>query len=274
MADYPPSEQSLESLVPGPNMACFRLLYAIEVGLRELLIRSIDPLGPRAWKQRLPPDVLDAFRQAIGYERGITWTSLVPHHPLYYIDFPDIRKVIDKADNWRDLFKPVFGRKGMVLECLAAIEPIRNRVAHNRLLSQADLAIVSRASQQLSSAVGPGGLSQLAMNPTVGDALPTRFAALRREAESAYELSKSYRPIHLLQWPHVQTQWWFDEDYLQHSVLSISAFFSLIDEYEALPRHRGTGHRIEAWVKSTDLDRVYRDALAEFDIILAEVRAP
>jgi hypothetical protein len=44
-----------------------------------------------------------------------------------------------------------------------------------------------------------------------------------------------------------------------------------MEEYAGLPRERGMGHRIEAWVDSKDLQGVYRKALDEFEVILAEV---
>jgi hypothetical protein len=75
--------------VPANNITIFKRLYSIEVGLREFIIAQIESKdGKRGWKTRLPADLLNAFRNAITYERAVKWTNLVPHHPIYYLDFP------------------------------------------------------------------------------------------------------------------------------------------------------------------------------------------
>ena len=111
--------------------------------MREFVIESLEAAcGPLWWKQRLPPDVLARNREALEYERNIKWCQLIPHHPIYYIEFPDLKKVIERTDNWRDAFEPVFGRRDIFISKLSELEPIRNRIAHNRKATKANLDTV------------------------------------------------------------------------------------------------------------------------------------
>jgi len=91
--------------VPVDNVRVFRILYQIEVGLRELIIDSLESsYGPIWWKSRLPGDVLESYRKGLAAERAINWINIIPHHPIYYIDFPDLQKVITTNNNWSEVF--------------------------------------------------------------------------------------------------------------------------------------------------------------------------
>jgi len=86
--------------VPETNQETFAYLYAIEVGLRELFVDVFENEGRSLWKQRLPNDLLNKMRDARIDQRSTRWYRTVPHHPVYYLDFADLRKVIERSDNW------------------------------------------------------------------------------------------------------------------------------------------------------------------------------
>ena len=87
------------------NMVAYELLYKIEVGLREFLIDRFGRTDQKWWKTRLPPDVLDKLKNGREKERKIKWVELLPHHPLYYIDFPDLKKLLRSRITGMMLFK-------------------------------------------------------------------------------------------------------------------------------------------------------------------------
>jgi hypothetical protein len=71
-----------ECAAPEENMAAFCLLYEIESALRELIIEELTSLaGSRWYKQRLPGDALEKYREAKKFEKSVKWSQLVPHHP-------------------------------------------------------------------------------------------------------------------------------------------------------------------------------------------------
>jgi hypothetical protein len=114
--------------VPEENLKTYKILYCVEVGIREFIIENLESRGgTNCWKQRLPPDVLKTFRDGIKYERRIKWSNLVPHHPLYYVEFPDLKKIIERADNWRNVFDTVLKSKDVFISTLTELEPIRSR---------------------------------------------------------------------------------------------------------------------------------------------------
>ena len=96
---------------PSNSVQAFNLLFAIENALREFIIESLSRFaGPKWYKTRLPGDVLKKYREGQQYERATPWIELVPHHPIYYVDFSDLRKIIEQNNNWADVFKDLYQR--------------------------------------------------------------------------------------------------------------------------------------------------------------------
>jgi hypothetical protein len=126
--------------IPANSVDAFKLLFGIENGLRKFLIAKMEAhAGSRWYKSRLPGDVLQKYKDAKKYENTVPWVDLVPHHPIYYLDFPDLRKIIEQTNNWKEIFQPIFQQKSVAVETLFSVEPIRNKTAHNRIISNSDL---------------------------------------------------------------------------------------------------------------------------------------
>lgn len=260
----------ITTLIPETNLELYSLIYKIEVGLRELLIQKLGEKDSRWWKQRLPGDVLDKYKSGRIDERKVTWIGLIPHHPLYYIDFPDLRKVIERNDNWKDVFQVIFSDKDVVCGLLREIEPIRNKIAHNRKVSKHDVTQAEAAYIMISDAVGNELFESLIMRCTVAQDLYSTIEELCHETSRLYSLCNSIQPIDdLTLWERVKSSWWYDDDYLGHSVQEITQFFTLLIAYTQLPRYRGAGYEIEEWIKTNALEASYHRALLEFEGILA-----
>src|SRR5881409_788931 len=98
--------------IPEENLTIFCILFKIENALREFIIHSLEESsGPKWYLNRLPGDILTKYRNARQIELGMSWSTLIPHHPIYYIDFPDLLKIIVPSDNWSDQFERVFAKK-------------------------------------------------------------------------------------------------------------------------------------------------------------------
>lgn len=255
------------SLVPKINIEAYSYLYAIETALRELIIDSLEKIaGPKWYKQRLPAEALQKYKDGKSYELSIKWTRLIPHHPIYYIDFTHIRQIIIRNDNWDDIFKGVFGRKSFIENTLSELEPIRNNIAHNRKLSIGDLKIVKTAYTKLEGALGSDRLIQLQKRCTSALDIYNRLKALQKECVLTYKLCSKYEAVKSLDiWVSVCVEWWFDASYLGKKLEGIIVYFNAIQEYTRIPRRRGTGHKIEAWVKKNDVKSKYQAAQIEFN---------
>ena len=256
--------------IPQSNCQIYSILFTLETVLRELIIQELEKIeGPQWHKRRLPPDVREKYKQGLKIEMSIVWTQLVPHHPIYYTDFPDLRKTIEQNNNWDDIFKDFFRRKENLTAALSELEPIRNKIAHNRKASSQDLEIAIAACTKISQALGPELFTNLARRCTCQLQIPERINELKLEAEHCVALCMAFKPIEQLHaWTTTRNQWWFDDTYLDTTLTSISALFEMLEDYTVLPRIRGTGHKVEAWVHSHNIFAMLANAQTEFSTLL------
>ncbi len=262
----------MDNLVPAENDATYKLIYQIEVGLREFIIVTLSRVDPRWVRQRLPADVLEKYREGRQEERKAKWIELIPHHPLYYTDFPDLRKIVERTDNWRDVFQGIFADKEVLCGILRELEPIRNKVAHNRRVTKYDVEIIQSAYHTIAASIGEEVFAGLVQRQTVAEDIPSLLRRLWDEAVSSLGLCKSFVPIDALpSWEAVKDQWWFDADYLGHAIDDIRRYFELLADYSRLPRFRGAGHVIEEWIKLNGVDQAFAKARDELAMLIKDV---
>lgn len=199
--------------VPETNSQVFSLLFNLETCLRELIIETLSSrLGPE-WLRSIPKDIQDKCAKGRLYERTNNWTSYVEHHPLYYVDFSDLAKTINSL--WPQHFAAIFADKSVLTASLRQLEPIRNKVAHNRRATPADVNIVEGVVASLRSALGESRFRSLASKcsdaPQVTDVL-TELAVEVATAGATMKNLAEAEPLTV--WPTVCGKWWFDNDYL------------------------------------------------------------
>lgn len=252
----------LRTSVPKPNSEAFEILFSIENGIRELIIDELSRVGGPQWhKQRLPEDVLKKFREAVAFERSVKWVLLTPHHPLYYVDFPDLRKVIRRSDNWRDSFRHIFKNESVIDGTLTEIELIRNKVAHNRKVSQEEVGILEAAHSKLATCIGESRFYSLAGRCTHLSSICDSVRILKKDLDDAYSACTRFEPPKpASQLSNLPTQWWFDEAYLGVPTQPVLDFLALVAKYESIPRARGEGYRIEKWLQQSGIHAQYRAA--------------
>ena len=266
----------MDDLVPNENMEAYKYFYMLETGLRELIIQSLESYAGHRWvKQRIPPDIRGKFNESVQRERTVKWTQLIPHHPIYYIDFPDLSKIIGQSDNWRDVFGAIFKDKNIITAHLFEIEVVRNKVAHNRKLSESDLSLVKAAYTVVTSAIGERRFRELVLRNTSEIDLIDHINLLKEEAQRGFSICKGCGILaNRQEWEAISTRWWFDDSdsYLGQPLVAVRALFAKLEEYGKLPRERGNGYKIEAWVKGSNLDTIYTQAMAELTYLLDQAR--
>ncbi len=280
--------------LPKSNREVSELLFAIEVGLRELIIEMLSESGGTKWhKTLLPSDVTEKYLRGRKAQLAAKWSSHVEHHPLYYIDFPDLAKVLNT--NWKKSFSDLFGAKEVFLGSLKSLEPIRNSLAHNRKVSEADVTLVRGVFSQFSTALGERRFYQLVETCSVAPAISELMDRLSDEIDIvAREVSALESPRTPDVWESIWNAWWFDDEFLtgtndrakleiaeaqlvelekttsslkrkieairedptrecapqiQGITKSIAAFFDIYRQFCGLPRGRGLGHKLEAWLR-------------------------
>jgi hypothetical protein len=246
---------SAELDVPEQNVRGFSLMYRLENAVRELLVEELSKhLGARWYKHRLPGDILKKYVEAIQSQRTISWSALIPHHPIYYVDFPDLKKIIERQDNWEECFSKLFSRKDLISATLSELEPIRNSLAHNRKISREDLTLLEASFVKLVSAIGAERFKYLASQISTASTIREELEKLLQELEVSAAASTKFQALRdMHNWLNVKKQWWFDETYLGGPTEPIENCFGLLTEYASLPRHRGCGHMIESWLRGSGL---------------------
>jgi hypothetical protein len=86
-------------------------------------------------KQRTPAGMMDAWieKRATALAKGEIEQPLI-----FYADFSDYIKIIERKDNWKEVFKPIFGRSEDVRESFVRLAPIRIVTMHARLITLDD----------------------------------------------------------------------------------------------------------------------------------------
>lgn len=245
-------------------------MYAIENGIRELIIDRLAKIdGPLWYKHRLPGDVLKKYREAIEAQRSTKWTTLTPHHPIYYLDFPDLKKIIERQDNWKDAFSTIFARKEWISAVLTELEPTRNSLAHNRKLAKEDITMLESAWLKLASAIGEETLGRLSSLTSQASTIREVLNDLRSELEASLHACTKCQKLESMEvWKLITQQWWFDQTYLGRPIAPLQQCFELFIEYSNLPRHRGSGHSLEKWLKNSRLVEAASSALESLQELL------
>lgn len=247
------------------NAKAYSIFFQIENALRELIVDELTKeAGPSWHRHRLPGDVLSNYERSRSIEAKSRWVTLRPHHPIYYLDFPDLRKVIERTDNWRTAFSNHFPRKEILASVLAQLEPIRNAIAHNRILAAEALRLLVTSRDQLTAALGEKRFTSLYSRATLATDLPATFAALRQLADASHCAVLACQPApDLSLWTYVSPAWWFEPAYLGRSIDGTRSYFATVSEYSAIPRLRGKGYVIERWVRESSVSALFRSCAAE-----------
>ena len=258
--------------IPDQNLDAYKLSYLIEVGLREFIIDKLSAkFGHKWWRQRIPDDVQRRMMDGRRYERSIPWTKLVPHHPLYYVDFPDLRKIMERNDNWREVFQQVFKSKPALEGTLIDVEPTRNKVAHHRKVTSDEVKRLASSYNKVATAIGSDLFNSYVQNCTNAYDVGEVLERLTQEAEGVFRAFNDYLPSPGLPvWAETRNSWWFDGEYLGHETDAITSFFRTAEDYAGLPRSRGSGHKVEAWIKTQSIDSKHRDALRALRTLLTQ----
>jgi hypothetical protein len=259
--------------IPESNIKIFTYLYSIETAIREIILEKLANIYGHSWYKRALPggEILTKYKNARVYEKLTPWVQYVPHNPIYYLDFPDLTTIIERNDNWNAVFKDIFYRKDFIVTTLRELEPIRNKVAHNRKAATKDLEIVIGAYRKISAAIGEAYMTELIMRCTSAEDLPKNLAELQKEAYSALTACINYRPLTSLnRWKSVSKEWWFNSDYLNNDITPVEVYFGTLERYDALPRPRGSGYQIEHWVKEEAIQAKYANAVGTLETTLKE----
>lgn len=73
---------------------------------------------------------------------------------LYFTEFSDLRKIIQKEENWHNIFKKYFTTLEQIISRLDELEHIRHTIAHTRLLSNEDFEKLDLFYREIKKMIG------------------------------------------------------------------------------------------------------------------------
>ena len=248
--------------IPEENIIAYKYLYEIEIAHRELIIFCLQDLhGPKWYKSRLPGDVLEKYKKGIQYEHSINWSNFIPHHPIYYIDFSDLKKIILRRDNWDSAFKKIFKNKEIFSGSITEIEFIRNKIAHNRIISNNDLKILESSHTKFIQMIGRVKFNELISKCTIAVDLAEQLKELKIIAEQSFNAIIKYEVFaEMDKVIQITSLWWFEKDYLKYDLDNVNDYLKLLFEYCSFTRKRGMGHKIEKWVKKSRVQEIHKES--------------
>ncbi|MGJ4932132.1 Swt1 family HEPN domain-containing protein [Bradyrhizobium sp. HKCCYLS2038] len=232
------------------NAKAFELLYEIEVILRELCAKKLEDSHGRHWAKRgLPPDILPKIKSAITYEQKTRWHRATLHHPLYYIDFPDLKKIVI-GGNWNPIFSEIFSSRSGTEAALSDLELLRNQVAHNRFVSAVDMNILRGIHSKLLQSISPNDLNAARNAANKRVPILALLDELRRKIIGSVHAMKGALALPGEEAPDsaLLDEWWFDSTYLDHDIGPLKEFTSLCTDYSMIPKGLGQAMYRRMWV--------------------------
>ncbi|MCE5237813.1 hypothetical protein LLH23_04915 [bacterium] len=245
------------------------LLFLIENALRGVVVREMEAVhGARWWEKRMAPEVKSKVIGRQMGERlgsGLSWSL---SHAVAYLDLPDLKQLIVKKDNWRDCFSKLFGQADYVEGEMALLEPIRNRVAHSRFVTDEDALRTKATWQYVLSAVTAEEVPRL-FSLAIAPVSP--LSELRWLRERLRQIGEGAVACRATVWPddadRIISSWWFSGDLLQADLSSIEQCCSVLREYCLAPRYAGMG---PDWMRKAE-ELALRPLLADSDTQLGAV---
>ena len=94
-----------------------------------------ETFGADWMKRQLPANMLDGW---IDKKEKATRAGEAEQALIDYADFSDYKSIIEKKDNWNQVFKHVFQRSDDVRESFQRLFPVRIATMHARLVTKDD----------------------------------------------------------------------------------------------------------------------------------------
>jgi hypothetical protein len=114
----------------------FNQLQRFEIALRRFIEKTMQGAYGENWmKSQLPSGMLDKWssKRDVAVKAGQIESPLID-----YADFTDYREIIERRDNWKAVFAPIFGRIEDLRESFQRLLPVRIATMHARIVTLDD----------------------------------------------------------------------------------------------------------------------------------------
>lgn len=133
----------------------FDQLQRFEIAIRRFIATTMHTAYGEHWmKHQLPSGMMDAWRA----KRDTAVKAGEVERPLIdYADFTDYRQIIERGDNWKTVFKPIFGRPEDVRESFQRLFPVRIATMHSRVVTLDDELLLVVETKRVLQAIKKAG---------------------------------------------------------------------------------------------------------------------
>jgi hypothetical protein len=228
------------------NTEAYRLLFTLEIRLRELILAELSKAeGRHWWRRRVPSDVRKECLENFRAERSVGGLDHYPHTFLYYANFASLRKILEEKTNWLNVFANIFGRKDIFSVHFTELDALRNKIAHNRLISAGDLQRLKIYINELEQAITPSRCrdydEHVASLPDIRTSLCNAISMFEDSLRRIAQLDTLPTAQMFVE---VTDSWWFEEDALGRSLSPAYDAEAALAEYHALPRGWGAAPKL------------------------------
>lgn len=126
-------------------------LKRLELALRKFIMSKLQGRHGENWIRQVPGEVRKDWERK---QRKETGDGRKPESLIHYADIDHYRRIIERTENWTELFEPVFGDQVAIRETLRRIGVIRNPNSHFRAVTVEDLIILRGEAAHLSRWLG------------------------------------------------------------------------------------------------------------------------
>ena len=132
----------------------YKLFFVFENFLREFVLETLSELDNVNWWDRVPKDVQDEVEKLEQTEEQKQWMALNSRSKLALTTLPQLLRIIEENENWKDAFKNTVRDKFLVQEA-RGISHIRNTVCHMSDISQEEANRVRQVMRDWFRVVSP-----------------------------------------------------------------------------------------------------------------------
>ena len=143
------------SLKPG---SAYETMFNLEVSLRNFVSNELNKISRNWLNERIPdPKMLQRWKERKGEAtKQRAWFEHEENAIIHFSDFYDLVTLIVNRGNWKMCFGKTFGKQSIIESKMYELIPIRNKLAHNRALTDEEIMALSLYSRQILRRINDG----------------------------------------------------------------------------------------------------------------------
>ena len=128
-----------------------QMMFELEVELRKFVSEQLQKISDNWTKERIPdPNMLPRWEERMNdAKKQRTWFETEDNDIIQFSDFYDLVTLIVNRGNWKKCFENVFGKQSIIESKMYELIPIRNKLAHNRALTEEESMALGLYSKQI-----------------------------------------------------------------------------------------------------------------------------